>query len=146
MPLAYHRDVPTELYVPIALGVLGLVTLLLYWRLREPPPENGTDRSNRPATAAIVLGLAALAGVGAAWLVPTEAESGVRRTIGDVGLVVAFAYTLAVGPVLGIAAVSLVRTRGQKLRAIVAFLVGFFGLAWAVGALVACGVSDGCFH
>jgi hypothetical protein len=63
-----------------------------------------------------------------------------------VGLVVTLVYVYAVGPVLGIAAVNLVRTRGQKLRAIVGFVLGFFGFAWSVGAIVACGVSDGCFH
>jgi hypothetical protein len=146
MPLAYHKDVPTEVYVPIALAVLGVVTLLLYWRLREPPPDDRSDRSNRPATAAIGLGLVALAGLGVGWLVPGEAESGVRRTIGDVGLVAALAYAYAVGPVLGIAGVNLVRIRGQKMRAIVGFVLGFLGFAWGAGAIVACWVSDGCFH
>jgi len=146
MPLAYHKDVPTELYVPIALAVLGAVTLLLYRRLREPLPDDHPDRSNWPATAAILLGLVALAALGVGWLVPGEAESGVRRTIGDVGLVVALAYAYAVGPVLGIAGVNLVRTRGQKMRAIVGFVLGFLGFAWGAGAIVACWVSDGCFH
>jgi hypothetical protein len=40
----------------------------------------------------------------------------------------------------------LVRSRGQKRRAIVGFLIGFAGVAWSVGAMVACMVSDGCFH
>jgi hypothetical protein len=146
MPLAYHVDVPTEVYVPIAFAVLGAVTLLLYRRLREPPPDDRDDRSNRPATVAIVLGLVALAAYGVAWLVPTEAESGVRRTIGDVGLVVVLGYAYAVGPVLGVAGVRLVRTRGQKMRAIVGFVLGFLGFAWGVGSIVACIVSDGCFH
>jgi uncharacterized membrane protein YfcA len=146
MPSAYHKDVPTELYVPIALAVLAVVALLLFVRLREPPPGERSNRSNWPATAAIVLGLVALAAVGAAWLIPTEAESGVRRTIGDVGIVIALAYEFTVGPILGVAGVSLVRSRGQRLRAIFGFLVGFFGFAWGVGVIVACWVSDGCFH
>jgi cytochrome bd-type quinol oxidase subunit 2 len=146
MPLAYHTDVPTETYVPIALAILGVVTLVLVWRLREPPPGDLDERFNWPAAAAIVLCLVALAAYGVAWLVPTEAESGVRRTIADVCLIVVLAYVFAVGPVLGIAGVSLVRSRGQKLAAIAGFLLGCFGLASAIGALVACGVSDGCFH
>ena len=146
MPLAYHKDVPTELYVPIALAVLGAVAVLLYRRLREPPPGVGSGRPNWPATAAIALGLVAVTCIGLAWLVPTEAESGVRRTIGDVAIVITLAYTFVVGPLLGVAAVNRVHSRGQKLRAIIGFLVGFVGFAWGVGAMVACIVSDGCFH
>lgn len=146
MPLAYHKDVPTELYVPIAFAVLGVVALLLYRRLREPPSGDAGGRSNWPATAAIVLGLLAIAAASVAWFVPTEAESGVRRTIGDVGIVVALAYEFVVGPLLGLAGISLVRRRGQKRRAIFGFLFGFVGVAWGVGAMVACMVSDGCFH
>jgi MFS family permease len=146
MTLAYHKDVPTELYVPIAFAVLGVVAFLLYTRLREPALGNAGDRSNWAATAAIVLGLVAIAAATLAWFSPTEAETGVRRTIGDVGIVVALAYALLVGPVLGLAAMILVRSRGQIRRAIVGFLIGFAGVAWAVGAMVACMVSDGCFH
>jgi hypothetical protein len=89
--------------------------------------------------------VAALA-YGLSWVVPTEAETGVRRTIGDVGIVIALAYILAVGPLLGIAGAMLVETREQKLRATIGFLFGFVGLAGAVGSMVACTVSDGCFH
>jgi hypothetical protein len=146
MPLAYHKDVPTELYVPIALAMLGAVAVLLYWRLRNPPPGVRSGRPNSPATAAIALGLVAVTCIGLAWLVPTEAESGIRRTIGDVAIVIVLAYAFVVGPLLGVAAVNRVRSRGQKLRAIVGFLFGFVGFAWGVGQMVACGVSDGCLH
>lgn len=146
MPLAYHKDVPTELYVPIALAALGVVAFLFYRALREPAPGAAGDRSNWAATAAIVLGLVAIASWTVAWFVPTEAESGVRRTIGDVGIVIALAYALLVGPALGFVALILVRSRGQKRRAILGFLLGFFGVAWGIGAMVACIVSDGCFH
>jgi hypothetical protein len=40
----------------------------------------------------------------------------------------------------------LVRRRGQKRRAIVGFLIGFAGIAWGAGVMVACMISDGCFH
>jgi hypothetical protein len=113
MPLAYHKDVPTELYVPIAFAVLGVVALLLYTRLREPALGNAGGRSNWAATAAIVLGLVAAATL--AWFIPTEAETGVRRTIGDVGVAIALAYALLVGPALGLAAMILVRRRGQNV-------------------------------
>ena len=146
MPLAYHKDVPTELYVPIALAALGGVTLLLYRRVREPPRGVDRSRPNWAATAAIALGLVAAAAYGLAWVVPTEAESGIRRTIGDVCLVVTLAYALAVGPVLGAVGLNLVISRGQKVRATIGFLVGYVGLAWALGGTVACLVSDGCFH
>jgi hypothetical protein len=146
MPIAYHKDVPTEVFVPIAMAFLAVATLLLHRRLRGPPPGDETGRSNWGATAAIVVGLAAAMAYGLSWIVPTEAETGVRRTIGDVGIVIALAYVLAVGPLLGIAGVTLVDTRGHKLRAIIGFLFGFVGLAWAVGSIVACIVSDGCFH
>jgi hypothetical protein len=146
MVLAYHKDVATELYVPIAFAFLGLVTLLLYRRLREPPRGVGNGRPNWPAAAAIVLALVAALGIAVAWLVPTEAESGVRRTIGDVGIVIAMVYQLVVGPLLGLAGVNLVRSRGHKLLAVVGFVMGYAGLAWAAGSLVACVVSDGCFH
>lgn len=146
MPLAYHKDVPTELYVPIAFAVLGVVAFLLYTRLREPALVNAGGRSNWAASAAIVLGLVAIAAATLAWFIPTEAETGVRRTIGDVGIVIALAYALLVGPILGLAAMILVRRRGQKRRAIVGFLIGFAGVAWVAGAMVACMVSDGCFH
>jgi hypothetical protein len=105
-----------------------------------------TGRSNWAAPAAIVLGLVAALAYGLSWVVPTEAETGVRRTIGDVGIVIALAYILAVGPLLGIAGAMLVETREQKLRATIGFLFGFVGLAGAVGSMVACTVSDGCFH
>jgi hypothetical protein len=146
MPLAYHKDVPTELYVPIAMALLAGATLLLYRRLREPPQGDKTGRSNWAATAAIVLGLVAVVAYGLSWVVPTEAETGVRRTIGDVGIVITLVYVVAVGPLLGIAGATLVKTRGQKLRAIIGFLFGFVGFAWAAGSMVACIVSDGCFH
>ena len=145
LPLAYHKDVPTELYVPIALAALGLVSLLIYRRLREPPTES-VHQTNWPATAAIALGLVAVAAIGIAWLVPTEAESGVRRTIADVALVFVMAYELGVGPALGIVGVSRVRSSGGKVRAIAGFVIGFAGVAWFAGAMVACAVSDGCFH
>jgi len=90
--------------------------------------------------------VAAAVAYGLSWVLPTEAETGVRRTIGDVGIVIALAYILAVGPLLGIAGATLVETRGQKLRAIIGFLFGFVGFAWAVGSMIACIVSDGCFH
>ena len=146
MLLAYHKDVPTEVYVPIAMACLAGVTLLLAGLLREPPEGATVGRSNWAATAAIGLGLAAAVAYAFAWFVPTEAETGVRRTIGDVGIVIALAYVLALGPFLGVTGAVLVGTRGQKLRAIIGFLVGFVGFAWVVGSLVACGVSDGCFH
>jgi hypothetical protein len=146
MALAYHKDVPTEVYVPIAIALLAGATFLLYRRLREPPQGDKTGPSNWGANAAIILGLAAASAYGLSWVVPTEAESGVRRTIGDVGIVIALGYILAVGPLLGIAGATLVGTRGQKLRATVGFVFGFVGFAWVVGAMVACMVSDGCFH
>jgi hypothetical protein len=146
MLLAYHKDVPTEVYVPIAMACLAAVTLLLSGLLREPPEGDQTGRSNWAATAAIGLGLAAAVAYALSWSVPTEAETGVRRTIGDVGIVIALAYILAVGPILGVKGVMLVDTRGQKLRAIIGFLFGLVGFAWAVGSIVACVVSDGCFH
>ena len=121
-------------------------TFLLYRRLPEPPPGDKSGRSNWGATAAIVLGLAAAGAYGLSWVVPTEAETGVRRTIGDVGIVIALGYILAVGPFLGIAGATLVETRGQKLRAIIGFLFGFVGFGCAAGSIVACIVSDGCFH
>jgi hypothetical protein len=145
MALGYHKDVPTEVFVPIAMAFLAGATLLIHRRLRGPPPGDET-RANWGATAAIVLGLAAATAYGVAWIVPTEAETGFRRTIGDVGIVITLAYVLAVGPLLGIAGVTLVGTTGQKRRAIIGFFVGFVGLAWAVGSMVACIVSDGCFH
>ena len=146
MPLAYHKDVPTELYVPIAFAVLGVLAVLFYRRLREPPLGDSSGRSNWPATAAIVLGLVAFAATSLAWFIPTEAESGLRRTIGDAGILIALAYALVVGPLLGLAGITLVRRRGQKGRAILGFLLGFAGVAWGVGVMVACMVSDGCFH
>ena len=146
MLLAYHKDVPTEIYVPIAMALLAGATFLLYRRLREPPQGDETRRSNWAATAAIVLGLVAVAAYALSWLVPTEAESGARRTIGDVGIVITLVYVVAVGPVLGITGVRRVETQGQKLRAIIGFLFGFVGVAWAAGSIVACIVSDGCFH
>ena len=146
MPLAYHKDVPTELYVPIAFAVLGVLAFLLHRRLREPPLGDAGGRSNWPATVAIVLGLVAIAAATLAWFIPTEAENGVRRTISDVGIVMALAYVFLVGPLLGLGGITLVRKRGQKRRAVLGFLFGFVGLAWAVGAMVACMVSDGCFH
>jgi FtsH-binding integral membrane protein len=146
MPLAYHKDVPTELYVPIAFAVLGVLAFLLYKGLREPPLGDAGGRSNWPAKAAIVLGLAAIAAATLAWFIPIEAESGVRRTIADVGIVIALVYALVVGPLLGLVGITLVRSRGHRRQAIFGFLFGFVGLAWAVGTMVACIVSDGCFH
>jgi hypothetical protein len=144
VPLAYHKDVPTEFYVPIALVTLGLVSLFIYRRLREPPTEVRT--TNWPATAAIALGLVAVAAIGIAWSLPTQAESGVRRTIADVALLFAMVYELGAGPALGIVGISRVRSSGGKVRAIVGFVIGFAGVAWFAGAMVACIVSDGCFH
>jgi hypothetical protein len=54
MTLAYHKDVPTEVYVPIAMAFLAGATFLLFRRLREPPRATnrpiqlGRTRSNRP--------------------------------------------------------------------------------------------------
>ena len=144
--LAYHKDVPTELYVPLAFAVLAVAAFLLYRGLREPALHDAGGRSNWGATGAIALGLVALAATTLAWFLPTEAETGARRTIGDVSIVIALVYALLVGPVLGLAAIILVRSRGQKRRAIGGFLFGFAGVAFSVGAIVACMVSDGCFH
>lgn len=145
MPLAYHKDVPTEFYVPIALATLGLVSLFIYRRLREPPTES-VHRTNWPATVAIALGMVAAAAIGIAWFLPTEAESGARRTIADVALLFVIAYELGAGPALGIVGVSRVRSSGGKVRATAGFVIGFAGVAWFAGAMVACIVSDGCFH
>lgn len=145
VPLAYHRDVPTEAYVPIALATLGLVSVFIYRRLREPQTEN-VHGTNWPATAAIALGLVAVVAIAVAWLLPTEAESGVRRTIADVALLIVLAYVLAAGPALGIVGISRVRSSGGKIRAMAGFVIGFAGVAWFAGAMAACMVSDGCFH
>ena len=145
MPLAYHEDVDFELFIPAAFVLLALLTFVLYRRLREP--DDGADpRSNWAATAAIALGVLAALLYGLAWIVPTEAETGVRRTIADVCLVATISYVLVVGPGLGMTAIQLVRTRGQKLRALIGFFLGMAGFAWFVGALVACTVTDACFH
>lgn len=146
VPLAYHKDDRDEVYLPISFLILGVVTLLVYRRLRESSAANGSEGSNWAATAAIVVFLVAVAGYAVAWFVPTEAESGVRRTIGDVGIVVVLAYTYAVGPLLGVAGVKLVRTRGQRHRAIVGFLFGCAGFTYGVGAMVACWITESCAH
>jgi Na+/citrate or Na+/malate symporter len=145
MPLAYHKDVDFEFFIPAAFVLLGLMTLVLYWRLREPD-DRGDPRSNWAGTAVIALAVLAAVLYGLAWIVPTEAESGVRRTIADVCLLATMAYALLVGPVLGVKAAQLVPTRGEKRRALLGFFVGNAGLAWFVGAMVACTVTDACFH
>jgi protein-S-isoprenylcysteine O-methyltransferase Ste14 len=145
MPLAYHEDVDFEFFIPAAFVLLGLLTLVLYRRLREPA-DGADSRSNWAGTAAIGLAVLAAGLYGLAWIVPTEAETGIRRTIADVCLVATMLYALVVGPGLAGKAVQLVRTRGERRRALLAFFVGNAGLAWFVGAMVACTVTDACFH
>jgi hypothetical protein len=83
MPLAYHKDVDFEFFTPAAFVLLGLLTLVLYRRLREP--DDGADsRSNWAGTAVIALAVLAAVLYGLAWIVPKAAESGVSRTIADV--------------------------------------------------------------
>lgn len=120
MPLAYHKDVDFEFFIPAGFVLLGLLTLVLYRRLREP--DDGADsRSNWAGTAVIALAVLAAVLYGLAWIVPTEAESGVRRTIADVCLLATMAYALLVGPVLGVKAAQLVPTGGERRRALLGF-------------------------
>jgi hypothetical protein len=144
MVLACQENLVLGVFASAAFLLLGLVTFILHRRLREPA-DDAASGPNLAATAAIALAVLAALLYGLAWIVPTEAESGVRRTIADACLIGTFLYAFGVGPGLGASGVQRVRTQGQKSRALIGFFIGNAGLAWFVAVLAACSVIGDCF-
>jgi hypothetical protein len=144
-PLAYHaddeiaRDVARgEIALAIALIVIGIA---LMRRLEGAPA--GRNLLARIASAVSAIGIAAYVLNRA---IPYgDDPKGALVTLGLSLLFVEFAAGV-IGPILGIRALQCVRTKGERRLAVLAFVTSLVLPGLFAANVVACAVTDACFH
>jgi hypothetical protein len=145
LPLAYHaedeiaRDVARgEIVLAFVLIVIGIA---LMRRLEGAPP--GRNHVARVAAAVAAVGIAAYA---LNKLIPYgDDPNGALVTLGLSLFFVEFAVGL-VGPVLAILGLQAVRGNGERRLAVVAFIISLVLPGIFAANVVACAVTDACFH
>jgi hypothetical protein len=144
--LAYHAD--DEIARAVAIGeiviaaILVVIAIALLMRLRGAPTE-GRNRMARIAATVAAVGIAAYV---ANRVIPYGDDPG------DALLVVLFALLMLMlavgvaGPFLAILGLERVRTSGERVLAVAAFVASLVLPGIFIANVIACAVTDACFH
>lgn len=145
LPLAYHAD--DEIARDVARGeivlavVLIVIGIALMRRLEGAP--SGRNLFARIAAAVVAIGIAAYALERA---IPYgDDPNGALVTLGISLFFVEFAAGL-VGPILSIRALQYVRYKGERRLAVMTFVASLALPGIFAANVVACAVTDACFH
>jgi hypothetical protein len=145
LPLAYHAD--DEIARDVARGeivlafVLIVIGIALMRRLEGAP--SGRNLVARIAAAVVAVGIVAYA---LNRVIPYgDDPNKALVTLGISLLLVEFAAGV-VGPILGIRALQYVRSRGERRLAVLAFVMSLVLPGILAANVVACAVTDACFH
>lgn len=146
LPLAYHRDDEIDRVVAmgeIAVGLVLLVIGIALMRRLEDAPVGGPNRLARFAALVVGIGIAAYA-LGRA-LPDGDELSGALLALAAALLLIVFVVGL-VGPILATFALDRVRSDGEGRLAVVTFVASLALPGIFVANVVACYVTDACFH
>lgn len=145
LPLAYHADdeiarVETVGYV--VLGVLlAVVGFVLMWRIRGAP--RGRNRLARLAAVVAAIGIGAYGLL--RWAPLDDDPSGVALALLYLVLLLPFVAGVA-GPVLAVTGLGRVAMHGERSLAVLAFVSSLVVPGLFVVSVVACVITDACFH
>lgn len=145
--LAYHADdeiaraVTTGEIVIAAILVVIAIALLL--RLRGAPTE-GRNRMARIAATVAAIGIGAY--VAAYRVIPYGDDPGDALVALGFGLLMLMLAVGVVGPFLAILGLERVRESGERVLAVAAFVASLVLPGIFVANVIACAVTDACFH
>jgi hypothetical protein len=144
LPLAYDADDEIDRVVVIGEIVLGVVLIVIglaLMRRLQGAPERGRNRWARRAAVVVALGIGAYA---LGRLIPDDSDQPLLALA--IALFLVTWLVGVAGPVLAVFGLDLVRYQGERRLAVAAFVASLVLPGIFVANVVACAVTDACFH